>query len=255
MGRNSKNTKSSKTSGRKAAPSELLAEIDAMSSDEESSDEHVTGGAKEILIPSKSEEDSDDDGDLNAEAQALRQAISEGVFDKLAEMIPKSNDAKGDLEENSEEVNQLDPDESGHRETIRKPSGSNHKALLVATEDLQSNFNRLPWPERFTVTPESVLPFQDKASRLEIHDDLKREVAFYDLALEAVQQAKQKSNSYHIPFSRPEDFFAEMVKTDGTPYLSSCIVESIAVPVFLIDTNLAHSSCRTHGKGEGPPYF
>ncbi|OEU16528.1 eukaryotic rRNA processing, partial [Fragilariopsis cylindrus CCMP1102] len=49
---------------------------------------------------------------------------------------------------------------------------------------------------------------------LDIHDDLKREVAFYNTALEAVNLARPKCQEFGIPFSRPEDFFVEMVKTD-----------------------------------------
>jgi len=56
---------------------------------------------------------------------------------------------------------------------------------------------------------------------IEVHDDLKREVAFYNLALEAVHAARQQCETLGMPFTRPEDFFAEMVKTDGKYILHS----------------------------------
>ena len=50
---------------------------------------------------------------------------------------------------------------------------------------------------------------------LDVHDDLKREVAFYNIALDAVRDARDLCKASQTPFQRPEDFFAEMVKTDG----------------------------------------
>jgi rRNA-processing protein EBP2 len=77
----------------------------------------------------------------------------------------------------------------------------------------------MPWAEKIFIIPPTPLPFglEEGASGtpLDIHDDLKREVAFYDMALEAVVEARVKCKKADIPFSRPEDFFAEMVKTDG----------------------------------------
>ena len=50
---------------------------------------------------------------------------------------------------------------------------------------------------------------------VDVHDDLKREVAFYDNAMEAVRIARKQCEHAGIPFTRPEDFFAEMIKSDG----------------------------------------
>ena len=59
---------------------------------------------------------------------------------------------------------------------------------------------------------------------LDVHDDLKREVAFYNMALEAANMARKLCHDANVPFSRPEDFFAEMVKTDGEllPFAPCC---------------------------------
>jgi hypothetical protein len=68
------------------------------------------------------------------------------------------------------------------------------------------------------VIPEEPLPFggiSKEGSPLDVHDDLKREVAFYNVALESVKLARTLCGEAGIPFSRPEDFFAEMVKSDG----------------------------------------
>lgn len=53
----------------------------------------------------------------------------------------------------------------------------------------------------------------------DISDDLQRELAFYAQALEAVKKGRQLLKKEGVPFSRPNDYFAEMVKvwlsTDG----------------------------------------
>jgi rRNA-processing protein EBP2 len=49
----------------------------------------------------------------------------------------------------------------------------------------------------------------------DIQDDLGREQAFHAQALEAVKQARQLLKQEGVPFSRPNDYFAEMVKDDG----------------------------------------
>ncbi|ORZ35625.1 eukaryotic rRNA processing [Catenaria anguillulae PL171] len=49
----------------------------------------------------------------------------------------------------------------------------------------------------------------------DVNDDLKRELAFYNQALATVVQARKVILSAGIPFSRPEDYFAEMVKSDA----------------------------------------
>ena len=49
----------------------------------------------------------------------------------------------------------------------------------------------------------------------DISDDLQRELAFYTQSLGAAQIARSKLLSEGVPFSRPKDYFAEMVKEDA----------------------------------------
>ena len=48
-----------------------------------------------------------------------------------------------------------------------------------------------------------------------VNDDLKRELVFYEQALSAVKAAKILCEKEKIPFNRPDDYFAEMVKSDS----------------------------------------
>ncbi|KAI7529985.1 hypothetical protein KC331_g14919 [Hortaea werneckii] len=48
----------------------------------------------------------------------------------------------------------------------------------------------------------------------DIDDDLNRELAFYRQSLDAVKEARAKLKKEGVPFTRPADYFAEMVKSE-----------------------------------------
>jgi len=50
---------------------------------------------------------------------------------------------------------------------------------------------------------------------LDVHDDLKRELHFFNQALDAAKAAAAQAAQHRLPFRRPLDYYAEMVKTDG----------------------------------------
>ncbi|EYU41634.1 hypothetical protein ABFS82_10G040100 [Erythranthe guttata] len=49
---------------------------------------------------------------------------------------------------------------------------------------------------------------------VDVNDDLTRELAFYNQALEGAKQAFTKFQEKGLPFLRPADYYAEMVKSD-----------------------------------------
>ncbi len=161
-------------------------------------------------------EDEEEEGEL--EARALRQAILEGVFDKFHG--GNDGDTSNKFEEHEEDVDDSDSDDSRHlgdddeqeEQVLSTVTANRTKALLTKAEELSSSHN---WVETFDILSKDQLPFHDKSTRLDVHDDLKRELAFYNMALEAVREAKMKCKAAKVPFTRPDDFFAEMIKTDG----------------------------------------
>ena len=150
----------------------------------------------------------------------------------------KGESADGDDDGTSDE-------EAGDRAHKRQIAASGSRALLIVTKEIDSARLSLPWAERFNVVPSTPLPFDDggrdeededdeETEPADVHDDLKREVAFYNLALEAVRTAKVECRDANIPFSRPDDFFAEMIKTDGKSSVPRPILYLIyVVPDFL----------------------
>ncbi len=191
-------------------------------------------------IDAISDEDGDEVAEWNAEAQALRQAIAEGAFDKLKTLTPFENDNDGGHEDAEEEEDDAENEDGGEgdsgeeqqqdeevedaeqedeeAETEEAATKQDTKALRSVTSELLYDKATLPWQEKMDNIPSMPLPFGQMTEDglvIDVHDDLKREVAFYNLALESVYGMRSKCENGNVPFSRPVDFFAEMVKTDG----------------------------------------
>ena len=216
--------------------------LDGSSSEqEEEDDEEAEAGdsdkeqvQKEEEDDEQSEEESDDD-DEKEEVPSIKAKKGKVEEDEQgSDSDEQSEDEEVDDEEQEEEEEEEDDDndEDDRKiekyKTLEENNNTNSKALAVVTKQLMATHSKLPWAETFVVVPPTPLPFGEKGdlknNPLDIHDDLKREVAFYNTALEAVNEARKKCNDAGVPFSRPEDFFAEMVKTDGTYYYHCVIV-------------------------------
>lgn len=87
----------------------------------------------------------------------------------------------------------------------RKVTNVNKPALRTLYDGLK--MTHTPWPEHLILQSKNILDVDPE-------DDLKREMAFYKLALDAVPEARKLCNKFDIPFSRPTDYYAEMVKSD-----------------------------------------
>ncbi|XP_061175374.1 probable rRNA-processing protein EBP2 [Saccostrea echinata] len=74
----------------------------------------------------------------------------------------------------------------------------------------------LPWVERLDVTSKPATGHKDLISQSEadVHDDFKRELRFYCQAQATVLEAIPRLHSMNLPTKRPEDYFAQMAKSD-----------------------------------------
>jgi len=79
-------------------------------------------------------------------------------------------------------------------------------ALQSLAKELHLN---LPWIETQTIVSQQTVDIKD------INNDLERELVFYKQALDAARLGKEKVLATGLPFSRPDDYFAEMVKSDA----------------------------------------
>lgn len=74
---------------------------------------------------------------------------------------------------------------------------------------------RIPFTEHMSVTNENPIKMGEAAEALKINDDIKREIVFYNNTRENVMKGMQILVQAKVPISRPDDFFAEMLKDDA----------------------------------------
>jgi len=84
---------------------------------------------------------------------------------------------------------------------------NNTVALLRAHKSISAPFP-LPFSEHQTLVSAAPIAIAD------VNDDLNRELAFYKQCLDSAKEARVLLKKEGVPFSRPNDYFAEMVKSD-----------------------------------------
>jgi rRNA-processing protein EBP2 len=123
-------------------------------------------------------------------------------------------DDEGTAQEDDEEGIPLSDVESGIGEgddidivPYQKLYKDNHAALSQALSTIALPLSSLPFYIHQSITASEEVT-------IDVNDDLSRELAFYKQALEAAQEGRKRLLEEGIPFSRPSDYFAEMVKDD-----------------------------------------
>jgi rRNA-processing protein EBP2 len=85
---------------------------------------------------------------------------------------------------------------------------NNTAALTTALKRIALPLKTMQFTDHQTLTTSAPVEIPD------VSDDLKRELAFYQQSLTAVEEARRLIKKEGAPFSRPTDYFAEMVKAD-----------------------------------------
>ncbi|KAI5449441.1 rRNA-processing protein EBP2 [Naganishia albida] len=165
------------------------------------------------------EEEGDDDDETDAQIDELADEPakpSKRVRISTEEDVQSASE--GDLA-----LDDLESDLSVDEDAIpqRKVTKNNKAALEVLREGIM--VTNMPFGEHLTLTS-----YEDH-SEVDPSDDLKREMAFYKQALSVVEKAKKMCQKSDIPFTRPTDYYAEMIKSDAQmARLRSHLVEEAA---------------------------
>lgn len=120
-------------------------------------------------------------------------------------------------EEDDEEipVSDLEDLEEEEREDIvphTRLTINNTSALLAALDRISIPTDKsVPFASHQSIVSSA----QTSESIPDVSDDLQRELAFYSQCLEAVRLGRSRLLGEGVPFSRPKDYFAEMVKEDA----------------------------------------
>ncbi|TFB00127.1 rRNA-processing protein EBP2 [Trichoderma ghanense] len=130
---------------------------------------------------------------------------------------PEEDDDQREDESDDEEipVSDLEDLEEEEREDIvphTRLTINNTSALLAALDRISiPTDNSVPFATHQSVVSSA----QTLESIPDVSDDLQRELAFYSQCLEAVRLGRSRLIREGVPFSRPKDYFAEMVKEDA----------------------------------------
>lgn len=111
----------------------------------------------------------------------------------------------------NEEASESESDSEGEEDAkLAEPS----KQAVYNKEGLEEKLQDISWPENAGWLHKLTIDI-DQEQEVDVNDDLKREASFYTQALEGTRQAFEKLQSMGLPFLRPADYYAEMVKTDA----------------------------------------
>jgi len=151
--------------------------------------------------PELEEEDEEEDEENEDEG-----SMEEGSEDE------DMNDDGGDMEsEVDEDEHEMEKAALLHRAHAKTPKINKEAELMEKLGDIMlGGGKKVPWSELFYVS--SRVPAESIVE--DVDDDLKRELAFYDIALAGVKDCQEMCKAASIPYERPKDYYAEMVKTD-----------------------------------------
>ncbi|CDU22092.1 related to EBP2-required for pre-rRNA processing and ribosomal subunit assembly [Sporisorium scitamineum] len=207
-----------------------MAALDELAGEEDDDDEEEDGNDDE-----DAEEDdeaaaaAEQDDDIprvvpNASGDTLAASIARSG---LAEAVEESDDEEDEEEEDGEEEDDegeaiayedlpddIELSEQAKASRTQRIKINNEPALRRMYEDIRldspTSSSKLPWIETMRIT----YPTSISTEVTDVENDLERELAFYKQALHAAVEGKKLVQASGTPFTRPSDYFAEMVKTD-----------------------------------------
>ncbi|KAH7537909.1 probable rRNA-processing protein EBP2 homolog [Ziziphus jujuba] len=136
-----------------------------------------------------------------------------GVLNKRTALLKEDAVEDDDLVDvsgdESETESESEPEEGDEDVKLSEPS----KNAIYNTDGLLDKLGDISWPDNVEWIHKLSIDI-DQEQEVDVNDDLARELAFYTQALEGTRQAFEKLQSMGLPFLRPADYYAEMVKSD-----------------------------------------
>lgn len=146
------------------------------------------------------EQEESDDDEENEDEQA-----ENGVEHDESEEEEEEEDEADEEQDDDGDGDEQNTDNKKTQKPERVKANDKEKMLRILDE---FKLKKLPWIETMSVTSSEPINVEDPT------DDMKRELAFYQQALEAAKIGREKVLEAGVPFTRPDDYFAEMIKSD-----------------------------------------
>ncbi|ORY81742.1 eukaryotic rRNA processing protein EBP2-domain-containing protein [Leucosporidium creatinivorum] len=174
----------------------LLGDVDAeqlgLGGEDDEDEEEQSGDEDE-----QEGSDDDDDDEMNEE-EIEKMLMQQGSDD--------DEEQEQDDDEEDIEYENLSADEDGDIVPVERTTVNDKAALERVLASFKSDTTFF---DTLTLTNPKSLAITDP------ENDLERELEFYKQALWAAQHAETLFSAASLPFHRPEDYFAEMLKTDA----------------------------------------
>ncbi|KAI5290318.1 rRNA-processing protein and EBNA1-binding protein ebp2 [Ascosphaera aggregata] len=170
--------------------------------------EEEDGQSSEESLEESSDE-NEDNGDDEKQAKPTKDSS-------------KGNDDKDQKEEEDEEEEDEEEDDDGEDESDIPLSDLEDEDRADVIPHQRLTINNAAAIKTVLKRISFVAPFSEHNSLIsktpldipDVHDDLQRELAFYTVCQTGAKEARSLLLKEGVPFSRPTDYFAEMVKSD-----------------------------------------
>ncbi|CAK9438190.1 uncharacterized protein LODBEIA_P24640 [Lodderomyces beijingensis] len=183
---------------------------------EEAEEEEEEEKMDEDVVEGELEEDESEDAEEELDYEKLAASESESDLD--------DDDDDDDVEEEEEDKEEEEAEEEQEDVPLSDVEYDSDADVIPHTKLTINNMAALreslariaiPWSKHSFIEHQSVVSAEPAESSIkDIYDDTERELAFYKQGLDAVKQARATLLKLNVPFSRPVDYFAEMVKSD-----------------------------------------
>lgn len=159
-------------------------------------------------------EDNDEDEEGVEKTESLQRKDGDDDEEDAGEEIQEEEDEEEEEDPEAEQedvaLSDAELDSDGDVVPHSKLTINNVGALKESLARIQ-----LPWAKHAFTEHQSIMSAERaEAGIKDIYDDTERELAFYRQALDAAKQGKATLLKLKVPFTRPLDYFAEMVKSD-----------------------------------------
>jgi rRNA-processing protein EBP2 len=110
------------------------------------------------------------------------------------------------------DLSESEDDES--EDDTEKPVAEARRDAVYNAVGLHEKLEDIAWPEGIEWTHSLAVDYKHEGAPVDVNDDLTREMSFYTQGLECAREAYLKLQELDVPFLRPADYYAEMIKSD-----------------------------------------
>ncbi|KAK6526857.1 rRNA-processing protein and EBNA1-binding protein ebp2 [Arthrobotrys megalospora] len=204
----------------KGSKMEVDGEWEDEDSEEDSEDDERVIDMSKLEDSDSESEDEDEDEDEDDEEEEEEEETEKprnGILKSSKATKTVDKDEGEDEEEDEEdeediplsEISEEDQDPEADIIPRQKLTIDNHSALQASHASIALPIKKsTPFSLHHTIITSTPVEIKD------VHDDLTRELAFYTQALDAAKQGRALLLAEGASFTRPTDYFAEMVKSE-----------------------------------------